>query len=466
MTLAHRKKIELQQKLASLQSEFDDWRKKSKAYQPLEKHQSQIHRVTLQLQGLNEQIEFELNELPDTGLDVLSQARDLELAMLESHRVWDFFRSKLSLRSIEWFNRYLIAADELAWECYSAAQKQLDPKYLAKEKVKEPPLVFFNGASSPFTLPRDYEFEAEAVPDESIDNERVAKVLRALPIPVIGVPWFQVQHLPEMLVVAHEVGHDVESDFGLTADLNEAVEKALEAAQTDNNRRAAWRAWLGEIFADVYGVLSCGPAFVSSLMDFLAGDPYQTTRAFQTAPDWDLYPTDYLRVLINIEALDEKDFKDKRTELRKQWTDIYDKHAMTAYEEDIPTVVKAIIDGPYAAFGGVSLKKVISFSPTDQSRVNKDAGRLIQGSGPKAENVRTLFAAANTAFANDPEQYGKQNAHELVLDQVNQIRKAGVRGSETTTGTPLGTFDEEDKAAGKTLFDMIARRKKAQIGID
>ena len=149
MTLAYRKKIELQQKLASLQSEFDDWRKKSKAYQPLEKHQSQIHRVTLQLEGLNEQIEFELDQLPDTGLDVLSKARDLELAMLESHRVWDFFRSKLSLRSIEWFNRYLIAADELAWECYSAAQNQLDPKYLAKEKVRNRHSCFSTAARVP-----------------------------------------------------------------------------------------------------------------------------------------------------------------------------------------------------------------------------------------------------------------------------------------------------------------------------
>jgi hypothetical protein len=454
MDLAHRKKIELQQKLASVQSEFESWRDKSKAYQPLEKHHSQIHRVTLQLEGLNTEIKSELDKL-GTGPEVLTKARELELAILESHRVWEFFRSKLSLRSIEWFNKYLIAADELAWECYSAAQNKLDPNYLAKEKVKEPPLVFFNGGSSPFTMPRDYAFDAEAVPDEEIQTGGVLAVLRALPIPVIGIPWFQIQHLPEMLVVAHEVGHDVESDFELTADLEQALDKAMDAAKTDAGHRSAWHAWLGEIFADVYGVLSCGPAFVQSLMDFLATDRDKITSEVRTAPRWELYPTDYLRVLINIEALDETAFATDRKRLKDQWAATYSEHAMTDYEKDIPAIVKAIIDGPYTAFGGAALKDVISFTVMDQYSTNSDANRLEAGAGPEASTTRVLFAAATTVFARAPEKYGELKLQQLILDHVNQIRTAGVRGSETTVGTQLGTLDEEDKAAGKTLFQML-----------
>ena len=458
MNLHQRKKIELQQKLSSLQIEFANWRNESKAYQPLEKHYSQIHRVTLQLEGLTNQIDLELDRLPDTASEVLSKARELEVTILECHRVWEFFRSKLTLRSIEWFNKYLIAADELAWECYSAAQNKWDPKQLGKENVKEPPLVFFNGSASPFTLPRDYAFEAEAVPEEAIESERVMAVVRALPIPVIGVPWFQIQHLPEILVIAHEVGHGVESDFKLTTDLTGAVNEAMRTAKTDHRHRPAWLAWLGEIFADVYGVLSCGPAFVQTLMDFLATDPDQIMHEVQTGP-WDLYPTDYLRVLINIEALDAKDFKNERNYLRDQWTAVYKTHAMPEYEKDIPVVVQAIIDGPYTAFGGVSLNQVISFSAVDQYKVLSDANRLGQGSGPEASNTRTLFAAASTAYAHNPEQYAKYRAHDLALDHVNQIRKAGVRGSQTTIGAPLGTFDNEDKEAGKMLFQMLGKKK-------
>jgi hypothetical protein len=456
MDLAPRKKIELQQKLASLQTEFENWRAKSKKSESLEKHHSQIHRVTLQLEWLNNQIKSELDQLPNTGEEVLSQARELELAILESHRVWEFFRSKLSLRSIEWFNNYLIAADELAWECYSAAQSRLDPNYLAKEKVKEPPLVFFNGGSSPFTLPRDYDFAAEAVPGEKIESRQVLTILRALPIPVIGVPWFQIQHLPEILVVAHEVGHDVESDFKLTADLTQAVDKAMEAKKIDETRRLAWRAWLGEIFADVYGVLACGPAFVQSLMDFLANDPDKITTAIKIDPRWGLYPTDYLRVLVNIAALDETGFENEGTRLRNQWTATYKTHAMPEYVDDIPTVVQAIINGPCTAFGGIPLEEVLRFSAGDQRKTNSDANLLAAGSGPEAPTARILFAAAATAYARDPEQYGKLKMHELVLNRIPGIRTSGVRGTQTMIGAELGTLDEEDKAAGKELFKILS----------
>jgi len=459
MNLTQRKKIELQQKLASLKVEFENWRNESKALRPLEKHQSQIHRVTLQLEELNKQLQLALDQLPETGTEVLNKARDLELAILESHRVWEFFRSKLSLRSIEWFNKYLIAADELAWECYSAAQSKLDPNYLAREKVKEPPLVFFNGGSSPFTMPRNYAFEAEAVPGESIESKQVIAILRALPIPVIGVPWFQIQHLPEILVVAHEVGHDVESDFELTSDLTAAVDKAMDAAHVDAGRQAAWRAWLGEIFADIYGVLSCGPGFVQSVIDFLATDLDQTTRAVRIAPDWGLYPTDYLRVLVNIEALDAIGFEKERTRLRTQWTAIYKTHEMREYENDIPVVVKAIIDGPYGAFGGKSLNHVISFSMTDQYRTESDADRLGKGTRPEALNTRILFAATSTVYARDPGEYGKLKMQQLVLDHIKNIRKAGVRGSQTTGGPKLGALDQEDKEAGKKLFEMLVKKR-------
>lgn len=454
MDLAQRKKIELQQKLASLQRELTNWRDQSKAYAPLEKHQSQIHRMTIQLEGLNKQIESELSQLADTGPGVLSKARDLEVAMLESHRVWEFFRSKLTLRSIEWFNSYLIAADDLAWEGYSAAQLKLDPNYLAKDKVKEPPLVFFNGGSSPFTMPRDYAFQPEAVPGETIKTERVTEVLRALPIPVIGVPWFQIQHLPELLVVAHEVGHDVEFDFKLKGDVTSALNRATKI---DIGRLPAWHAWSTEIFADIYGVLSCGPAFVQSLIDFLATDPDKTTQAVRTAANWGLYPTDYLRVLLNIKALDPNDFAQERQDLLAEWKAIYPSHGMPKYEDDIEAVVKAIIDGPYAAFGNSSLKDVISFTAEDQYYVNEDVVRLGNGGGPQALNVRRLFAAARAAFSKDPTEYGKLNMHKLILGHVSSIRKAGVRGSQTTLNVKLGSFDKEDTAAGESLFDILRK---------
>ena len=113
MQLVTRKKIELKKKLSSLQQELAEWRAESKESGPLEKHNSQIHRVTVRLEGLQKEMLKELGVLEGDPSRLLAGARELEEAVLEAHRVWEFFRSKLSMRSVEWFSRYLTAADDL-----------------------------------------------------------------------------------------------------------------------------------------------------------------------------------------------------------------------------------------------------------------------------------------------------------------------------------------------------------------
>ena len=459
MELSKRKKIELITKLASLQQEWSDWRDKSKAAQVLEKHHSQIHRITVRLEELQKEMIKELDLLENDPPGVLARARELEELMLEIHRVWEFFRSKLSLRSVNWFSKYLAAADDLAWDCYRAAQLNLSPNYLPAHHVKEPPLVFFNGGASPFTQARNEAFEAEAVPDAALKTEAARKVLRSLPIPVIGVPWFQVQHLPEALVIAHEVGHDVESDFKLTRELREALDEGFGAAGTDEGRRGAWRSWLGEIFADVYGALACGPAFVGALMDFLATNVDRVERARRQAPNWGPYPTDYLRILINLEVLRQRNFLAEREALRREWDSVYESHAMPEYETDIEAIVRAIISKPFAAFGGKALTSIISFSDAEQATAETDAARIIGGHAAQSGNVRTLFAAARLAFSLDAEAYGRRDVHNLVLNRAEQIREKGVRSSRTATNRPLGSLDEEDKAAGAEIFRTLSQAR-------
>lgn len=87
-----------------------------------------------------------------------------------------------------------------------------------------------------------------------------------------------------------------------------------------------------------------------------------------------------------------------------------------------------------------------------------DVKRLHGETGPQASNVRTLFAAARTAFARDPAQYRALDMHRLILDHVKQIRTAGVRGNQTTFVGELGTLDKQDKAAGALLFKTLAER--------
>jgi hypothetical protein len=290
--LADRRRAELHAKLASIDLEFGRWREASERGQPLRKHYRQIRRVTKALDAMLIGIAQDVEAA--AGDDVLARARKLERSILELHRLWDYFRSKLALRSVSWFQQPLYAVDELAWACYEPLQLAMTAG--GPTDHKEPPLSFFNGAWSPFAAGRGRVYEPERVEGAILPTTSVRDAIRKLPIPVVGVPWYLAQHLPDSPVICHEVGHVAEQDFGLT----EAVDAALEsAAIPDDERRPAWQSWRSEVFADVFGCLGAGSAFVSALMGFLVDDPAAVARQRLAAPGWGKYPTTDLRMAFN-----------------------------------------------------------------------------------------------------------------------------------------------------------------------
>jgi hypothetical protein len=463
MSLSSRKLNELNQKLESLTNEFAYWREKSKEEGPLQKHNSQIHRVTLQLEGLKAGIGKELDDLSKSDdAKVLSQVREVERDILEVHRIWEFFRSKFVLRGVEWFSPYLVAADELAASAYSAAQENYDYQKVSKEALKAPPLVFFNGGSSPYTMPQSMSYKAEAVAGEELQNVESWELLKSLPIPVIGIPWFQIQHLPDILVIAHEVGHDVEQDFQLTGTISDLLEAAMEAAKFEDDHRKAWRAWLRESFADLFGNLVAGPAFVESLLDFLATDRTSTEQDQRKGPKWGIYPPDYLRVLVNLKALELQNFKLESARLSQDLKNTYGTHAMTSFVPDIEHVVRAIIDGVYPEFKNKTLREIIGFSKSDQDAAVKDSERLLLGNAPSSTNIRSLLAAARLGYTTNPQVYKEKKAHNLILTAVPGTQKGGVRaeGRKKLTDQEKAAADQFDKSAGEQLFQKLKRRKR------
>ena len=49
--------------------------------------------------------------------------------ILDVHRIWEFFRSKLSQRYVDWFRPFLIAADEFVWDCYTPVRRGRSPMW-------------------------------------------------------------------------------------------------------------------------------------------------------------------------------------------------------------------------------------------------------------------------------------------------------------------------------------------------
>src|SRR5829696_1603900 len=290
-----RKMIELELKLASLAEELQSWCDRSAKDKIFEKHNTQIRALQAHLNGWRASIKKRLEKYNNQAPDLyLTNCANAEKIILSEHRIWDYFRSRLIQREEDSFLPYLRAADEFAWHCYQPILEIVYPDVISSP-AKQPPLVFFNGGISPFSLSRGKSFQPEQVAGEVL-NINPDEYITKLPIPVVGVPWNQVSHLPAVLVLGHEVGHIVEDDFGLETELKLMLKNALEQRKADETRTKAWNEWLGEIFADLYGCLAAGPAFAGALIDFIAKGKQTICSEAKIAPDWGRYPTDFLRV--------------------------------------------------------------------------------------------------------------------------------------------------------------------------
>lgn len=435
ISLITSKELELSRKLDSLAEELKLWCEESEEQKPLAKHHSQLLRITDELLAVLKRVRDEVAAvarqppLPARPHPLLGRGRELQKMILELHHIWDYFRSKLALRYVPALRDYLAAADELAFACYEPVQKLLGQSPGAAKRVKDLPLVYLTSALSPFITPRHLEFTAALVaPGEAQQRAYFKDVLQRLPIPVLGVPWFQVAHLPESLVIAHEVGHLIEEDCELAGVLTATVDATVAPA-----RQTAWRSWIGELFADLYACMALGPAYVGTLLGFLAQDPETVQRAVKpTQSGWGAYPTDALRIHFNVEVLRQRGFDGEAGELLKRWQDLYPQHAMTGYMADIAPLVAGLLDTGCPALGGAAIKTLISFTSNDHASAQSDAQAVLGSERAKrgdtaSKQVRLRFISAALAFLSDPDQY-QRRAQASLLKSVLELRGTSVRG--------------------------------------
>jgi hypothetical protein len=433
---AHRKRAELTAKLGGLSREFEIWTEATASGATLERHNSQMRSIVEALRVAVAPTTSEAGTDDDT---LLRDWARIEEDLLAVHEIWDWFRAKFALRHVPEFEPYLRMADDFAYACYRPAQEHAAA--VPPDGLRAPPLIFLGRVATPYALARGASFAADIHPSALTAGE-FRTAVDSLPVPVIGVPWFQLRHLPDALVIGHEVGHQVAHDFQLDATVATLVDDALAAADVDNPRRAAWQGWLPEVFADVWGVLSGGPAFVGALADFVP------TGADVTVGTAD-YPPAGVRVRLAA-AVCPGPAAD--VALDRWRTDFGDS---SEFEPDIPIVVSALLAGPYPAFGGAALTGVLSFG-TRHNRVESHAEALLHGDPLDIGiDVRTLLPAAALAFARDPDSYAARNAHERVVAHARRIESRGLRAAPPETRSEL-----HNRAAGATLAGLLAARRR------
>jgi hypothetical protein len=447
--LTARKQAEIGHRLASLERELEHWRAEAAEHARLEKHHTQVEAVATELAVPMAAMRQRVAALAGDG--TLEAAADIEGVVADLHRLWDLFRGRLALRYVEHFSSYLIAADELAYRCYEPAE--------AFGAAREPPLVAFGDETSPVTRPRGEELR---VPAGIETGDPIGEALQRLPVALIDLPWSQLEHLPDAPIIAHEVGHDVEADLKLGPELDAVLEAALEQAEVDEKCRQAWRAWRGEIFADVFGTLALGPVFTSSLIDFLAAGPRVVAVEWQGEGHWRAHPPSTLRVLLSAAVLEiddvagkKKTYAEEARRLREEWQAAYPSHQMKAFECHVAAVANALVAGPYEALRRGPLTALIKFPMPSFERARKEARGLLRNVAPAGTDARELVAAARLAFEDDPSRYDASRVPERVLHRIRATQKGGVR---TGVRAPVdaGTRRRRDTAAGHWLTDLLS----------
>ena len=387
---------ELEQRLKALDEELDGWLNLTVNDVNYHRHHRQVESFVNLLRDIRAQVQPAADHPVEDAID----ARERSKVVLGMFRIWEFLRGKLAQRREERFREYLPLADEYAWLCYR-------PIYDAG--LKEPPLIYLNGGYSPYTLTRQAELQAESVPRELIRDRRLMAAMASLPFPVIGVPWYQVESLADLPVIGHEVGHSVEADLGLTGAIEAAVKGAVETA-----RGGRWKPWCSELFADVYGCLGCGPAFVSSLASFLA-----TEDAAFEHPD---YPPNAVRFRFNLEVLRSLQYCAAADALSVRWSGSFPlKAAHAEFTACNSAVAGALLDG--VSLGRTSLRNAIPFAPLHK-RAERLAGEAIGLDAIEAgEDMRTLVAAYRLGFDQLAESSDKDSFNNM-LERLVRLKNA------------------------------------------
>lgn len=447
--LTARRKRELDVKLASLRGELESWEQRTEV-PPMRRHRSQVRRLKCTVLALLDAMAASDAWKQSAEEVILAKAASWEKRLLTAHAIWEVFRSKLLQRSDDRFRQRLIAYDDLAWVCYEPAMTRYSTV------AREPPLVYLNSTWSAFLIRRDAAFGREV--HEGRDTMLALReadyqtTLKTLPIPLLALPWFQIEHPPSALMIAHEVGHAVEFDFALTDRIRDALRDAALDFESE------WLACASEVFADLYGCLCLGRHFADTLLDLLVADK----AAVESEDAFGTYPTRAFRVQLMVKALTFLGRSGEATAVRETWEAVYGPPAALAdHDEDADRVVAAIYGEPVQnGARRLGLATLITPPTANIPAIAQYASQGNKTELAKTTDARALFCALREVYESSPPQVFSK-ASDLLLAQVVQRHDLAFRSRSGTVST-RGDLDartdalaDDDRAAARAIETLL-----------
>jgi hypothetical protein len=242
------------------------------------------HRHRLQLKAIEEVAEASLDAIEGTlgalaslpAREAYEECRKADYRVAFVRRLWGFFRERWDQRDDSELSGILAAADEVIWSCCQPALRQLER----------------DDAPAPLAHVTP-DFTAHAVgrgnpPPSLRESDRLLeRTVTRLPVPLIGLPYSCVTSPWWLVLIAHEVGHQVAyaidelEDGQRIADFVAAAARDAGAAPALERR---WRAWSHEVFADAFAAATVGAGHLWALVELEQGSDETMIRDLPTYP--------------------------------------------------------------------------------------------------------------------------------------------------------------------------------------
>lgn len=212
--------------------------------------------------------------LPVRDLYDVCLAVDRQLVWVR--RFWGYFRDKWNQRDESQVGTVLAAADEVVWSSYAPVFRRLDVP------IGPPPLPFIASEFSAHAVARRRP-PGHLRPSDGL----LLRTLDRLPVAVVGLPEACVASPWWLIVLLHEVGHQVafEVDGGRVPKVvgelaASAAVRATGTALADGD----WQSWGHELFADAFAGAMVGAAHLWTLSELEGGGDEMLVRRLPGYP--------------------------------------------------------------------------------------------------------------------------------------------------------------------------------------
>ena len=252
---------------------------------------------------------------------------------------------------------------------------------------------------------------------------------------------------------------------------------------TEADVASALGAWLEEIFADAFGVMMLGPAFIRTMIWAFTGKPDAVVTCDSTPEGlFDEHPPAHLRVVLGCRLLAEMGYPTEARHLEAEWRT---KHGgprqfwvptragrwIGLAEEPLvaraQVLVTALYEDSFKMLGGEPLRSIpgLDFGPREHQAALDVASALLSRRPPDTRDPRILIAGAVQAAAREPKQgpiiLRGARAHIPAVEVSRRRLRLRAEAADAEDLASLDGDDGDDILREAILLDAILRRPGA-----